>query len=131
MPEAPSVPQHITEAVRALHSNWAVEWRRELQRFAVVKRGSFKGRAQSIVQYVCQEPDGSFRPPDQRLVEYVRQQWYRDRNGYYDEEQVKRRDEQNEANAKRETQDDLEARRDEAETRIRMAKWTGRKRRNG
>jgi hypothetical protein len=131
MPEAPSVPQHVRDAIRSLHSNWDVEWQPRLRRFAVVKHSQWRGRSQSVVQHVCQDDDGSFRQPDQRLVDYVRQQWYRDRNGYYDEEQVKNRDERVEQDAKRETQNDIESRRDEAETRVRLAKWTGRKRRNG
>jgi hypothetical protein len=128
MPEAPSVSQHYRDAIRNIRPDWDIQWRQELRRFAVVKVGQFKGKPQGIVQMVCQEDDGSFRQVDQRLVDYVRQQVYRERTGYYDPEQVRARDEAIPEQARHESENDLEAHRDEAVTRVRMANWHGRKR---
>ena len=127
MPEAPSVPQHYRDAIRSLHNDWDIMWRPEVQRFAVVKRGWFKGRPQQLVLTVCQDDDGSFRPVDQRLIDYVQRRVYVERNGDPEADAVKR-DAAIEQSGRKESQNDLEALRDEAETRVRLATWTGRKR---
>lgn len=126
MAEAPSVPSHYRETVRNLHSTWDLEWRPEMQRFALVKRGWFRGRPQAIVQSVCQEDDGSYRPLDQRFIDHIMRQTFRERNGYYEDEAMAKREEQAQEANKRATRNDLEALRDEAETRVRLANRTGR-----
>lgn len=128
MPEAPSVSQNYRDAIHNIRTDLDIQWRRELCRFAVVRVSKWKGKTQAMVQFVCQEDDGSFRPVDQRLVDYVRQQVYRERHGYYDADKVKSRDESIPEQARRESQNDLEAHRDEAVTRLRLANWHGRKR---
>ena len=131
MPEAPSVPSHVRTAVQSLHADWDVAWRPEMQRFAVVKNGWWKGRRQAIVLHVCQDEDGSFRNPDQRLVTYMSRQVYRDRNGWFEEREVSNREQQAEQQSANESQSNLESHRDELKTRLSIAKWTGRKRRHG
>ena len=131
MPEAPSVPQHVRTAIQSLHSDWDVAWQPNMQRFAVVKNGWWKGRRQSIVLHVCQDDDGQFRPPDQRLVTYMTRQVFRNRNGYFEEKEIAKRETAEAEQTKRESQSNLESHRDELRTRLSIAKWTGRKRRHG